>query len=105
MTERPSPLFDAMSRRGFLASWLRTQAAGLLCSPSALSAATSVAATVLHAGNCDEPDTLDPRLAESLSALRILYDTYLGLMMLGENGQPVLGIAGTESIFRSSDSN
>jgi oligopeptide transport system substrate-binding protein len=101
MIERPAPLFfrPAPTRRRFLISWLSAQAAGLLCSPFSLLAAANAAAAVLHAGNCDEPDTLDPRLAESLAALRILYDMYLGLMMLDENGQPVPGAAESHRSF------
>lgn len=55
---------------------------------------------VLHRGNGDEPQTLDPHLAEGVPAANILRDLYEGLVSEAPDGRIVPGVAMRYNISR-----
>jgi ABC-type oligopeptide transport system substrate-binding subunit len=57
------------------------------------SAASEPGARILRRGNGPEPDSLDPALARSDSALNILRDLYEGLTTLDASARPAPGVA------------
>ena len=60
----------------------------VLAAVMVLVASNCLAGQALRLGNGSEPETLDPQLAESVSALNIVRDLYEGLTTIGSDGEP-----------------
>ena len=60
--------------------------------------APSSAATILHRGNMNEPDTLDPQKATGSWEDNILGDLFLGLMTEDPKGEPIYGAAESHTV-------
>lgn len=89
-----------MNRRR-AAALLLALGGALAALPGCERSAAPEAATELRRGNGSEPDSLDPQLARTESALTILRDAYEGLVSLAADGNPTPGAA--ESWTVSSD--
>lgn len=60
--------------------------------------ASAMAAQVLHRGNQNEPDTLDPHRATGSWESSIISDMFVGLMTDGPDGLPIYGAAESHTI-------
>ncbi len=82
------------SRRTMMLTALSAALAG-----RAAAAAPGAAPPVLRIGNVEEPDTLDPQLANSLASWRIGQDLFTGLLTLDAGGRPVAGAAQSAEVL------
>jgi oligopeptide transport system substrate-binding protein len=74
-------------------AFARLRVAALAGAFALVAATAAQAETVFHRGNGAEPETLDPHKSTGIPEANIIYDLFEGLLVFGQDGQPVPGVA------------